>query len=102
MEDIASANLDISVFDYDTTFDPLLMIDVYDDGIQPPAHEAIIGTTGMGLKKHMEHGKGAQQFQSVIPANIVLMSTLKQFSELQPIQTGGNIKQFKLKKKTGR
>ena len=92
-ENVTSADLDISVFDCDTKYDPSLMYDAHDDGVQPTsstrAPEAIVGTTGIGLKKLIAEGstKGAPQFQNVIYPKVVLRSTLK--GALEPEQSSG-------------
>jgi len=88
-ENFTSADLDISVFDCDTPYDPSFMDDAYGDGRQPSGKrgpEAIVGTTGMGLKKLMakRSSKDALQFQNVISAKIVLKLTLNE--ALEPVQ----------------
>jgi hypothetical protein len=98
-EKFTSADLEISVFDCDVPYDSSIMDDAYSDGRQPPggkrAPEVIVGTTGIGLMKLMaeRNSKDALQFQSVIPAKIVLKSTLNE--ALEPVPT----RRFKAKKK---
>ena len=89
-EKITSADLDIAIFDCDTTYDPSIMDNAYSDVRQPSGKRspgAIIGTTGIGLKK-VTVGCGAQndaQFQTVISAKVVLISTLK--GALEPVRS---------------
>jgi hypothetical protein len=83
-EKFTSADLEISVFDSDTLYDSSIMDDAYSDSRLPPggkrAPEVIFGTTGIGLMKLMAelNSKDVLQFQSVIPAKIVLKSTLNE------------------------
>jgi hypothetical protein len=101
-ENFTSADLDILVFDYDDTYDPSMMDDAYSDGRQPSSKrvsDTIVGTTGIGLKKLMVgHGSStdAPQFQSVLPAKIVLKSTLNE--ALEPVKTSRPRKTKNLKK----
>ena len=85
-EKITSADLDIFVFKFDKSYDPETMDDTYSDGRQSSgkrAPEAIVGTTGIGLVKHKveRSAKDVLQLQTVIPAKIVLRSTLKKALE---------------------
>ena len=81
-EKFTSADLDIYVFECDMIFDPAIMEDAYGDGRQSSgkrAPEPIVGTTGIGLGKVMsENGHQVQQLQSLIPAKIVLTSTMNE------------------------
>ena len=97
-EKFTSADLDISVFEYDKTYDPETMDDAYSDGKQSSgkqATETIVGTTGLGLGKIIveRSAKDAQQLQIIIPAKIVLKSTLNE--ALEPIQSSTRIKKKK-------
>ena len=97
-EKFTSADLDIFVFECDTVFDPVDMDDAYGDGRQSSgkrAPEAIVGTTGIGLGRVIAErsAKDTLEFQTLIPAKIVLTSTLKE--ALEPIQPSKG----KLKKK---
>ena len=89
-EKFISADLAISVFDYDMAYDPSCMDVAYGDGRRPSSKRApdtIIGTTGIGLKKLVvEHGgsKDALRFQNVISAKVVLRSTLTE--ALEPVK----------------
>ena len=91
-EKITSADLDIFIFESDHIYDPAFMEDAYGDGRQSSgikrAPEAIVGTTGIGLAKFMAERSAkdhASQFRSLIPAKIVLRSTLKEV--LEPTQS---------------
>ena len=89
-EKVTSVDLDIFVFECDKAYDPSLMDDGYSDGRQSSgtrAPEAIIGTTGFGLGKVVvvRGAKDVLQVQSLIPAKIVLTSTLNE--ALEPIQS---------------
>ena len=84
-----SDHLDIFVFKCDRIYDPANMDDAYGDGRQSSgerAPEAIVGTTGIGLGKVIKEGsaKDVHPFQTLIPAKIVLMSTLNE--ALEPMQ----------------
>jgi hypothetical protein len=98
-ENFTSADLNISVFDCDTKYDPSLMYDAHDDGVQPSTRAlgAIVGTTGIGLKKLIVEcdSDGAPQFQNVISAKVVLRSTLKR--ALEPEQSSGRSSRRKKK-----
>ena len=88
-EKITSADLDIFIFECDKIYDPNLMEDAYGDGRQSSgkqAPEAIVGTTGIGLGQVMAErsAKDIIQMQSLIPAKIVLTSTMNE--ALEPIQ----------------
>ena len=65
-------------------FDPAIMEDAYGDGRQSSgkrAPEPIVGTTGIGLGKVMS--ENGHQVQTLIPAKIVLSSTMNE--ALEPI-----------------
>jgi hypothetical protein len=91
----ASADLHIFVFECDQIYNPAIMEDVYGDDRQSSgkrAPEAIVGTTGIGFAKVIEAEcsvKDVPQLQTLIPAKIVLRSTLndalepKQFTTLK-------------------
>ena len=89
-EKFTSADLDIYVFECDMIFDPTIMEDAYGDGRQSSgkrAPEPIVGTIGIGLGKVMSEGSDNAlrvQLQSLIPAKIVLTSTMKE--ALEPMQ----------------
>ena len=88
-ENFTSADLDIYAFECDMIFDPTIMEDAYGDGRQSSgnrAPEPIVGTTGIGLGKVMSEGseKDILQVQSLIPAKIVLTSTMSE--ALEPMQ----------------
>ena len=81
-EKFTSADLDISVFECDTTYDPAKMDDAY--GRQSSAKrapEAIVGTTGIGLGKVIAERTAKDVLQIIIPAKIVLWSTLSEVRE---------------------
>jgi hypothetical protein len=91
---LTSADLDIFVFECDHIYDPAVMEDTYGDdrqssGKRAPEAIRVVGTTGIGLAKVMaERTNGAKdvpQFQTLIPAKIVLRSTLKE--ALEPTQS---------------
>ena len=91
-EKFTSADLDIFVFECDTIFDPADMDDAYGDGRQSSgkrASGAIVGTTGIGLRKVIAERSAKDplrlESKTLIPANIVLMSTLNEV--LGPIQS---------------
>ena len=96
-EKILSADLDIIAFEYDRTYDPAKMNVAYSasggrhsSGKQTP--EVIVGTVGIGLKKLITErsrhrsakDSDVQQYQILIPAEIVLKSTFDK--ALGPIQ----------------
>jgi len=88
-EKFTSADLDIFVFECDKAYDPTIMEDAYGDGRQSSgkrAPEAIVGTTGIGLGKVVSEGSEGDvlQVQTLIPAKIVLTSTMNE--ALEPIQ----------------
>ena len=94
-ENFTSADLEIFVFECDKPYEPGFMDDAYGDGKQPSdkrAPETIVGTTGVGLGKFtMERSaKDDVQLQTIIPAKIVLRSTLNE--ALEPIQSTTRIK----------
>ena len=92
-EKFTSADLHIFVFECDQIYDPAIMEDAYGDdrqssGIRAP--EAIVGTTGIGLARvieaeHSVKDSDVPQFQTLIPAKILLRSTLN--DALEPIQS---------------
>jgi hypothetical protein len=88
-EKFTSSDLDILVFECDRIYDPAIMDDVYGDGRQPCGErtpETIVGTTGIGLGKLTDKRcADALQLQTLIPAKIVLKSTLNEV--LEPIQS---------------
>ena len=85
-----SADLDIFVFECDKAYDPVTMEDAYSDGRQSSgkrAPETIVGTTGIGLGKIIVElgAKDDLQLQTIIPAKVVLKSTLNE--ALEPMQS---------------
>ena len=101
-ENFTSADLEILVFECDMIYDPTVMDDAYSDGKQSSgkqASEAIVGTTGIGLGKVIAERTSAKdhvpQFQTIIPAKIVLTSTLNE--ALEPIRSTGMKKKKKKK-----
>ena len=90
-EKFTSTDLHIFVFECDQIYDPAIMEDACGDDRQSNgskrAPEAIVGTTGIGLAKVVEAVpvKDVPQLQILIPAKIVLRSTLN--DALEPIQT---------------
>ena len=85
-EKFTSADLEIFVFECDMIYDPAIMDDAYGDGRQSSskrAPEAIVGTTGIGLGKVIveRSAKDVLQVQTLIPAKIVLTSTLNEVLE---------------------
>ena len=98
-ENFTSADLDVYAFESDMIYDPTIMEDAYGDGRQPSGKrepEPIVGTIGIGLGKVMSEGSDNAlrvQLQSLIPAKIVLTSTMNE--ALEPIP-------LKRKKKTSR
>jgi hypothetical protein len=85
-EKFTSADLDIFVFECDDIYDPRAMEDAYGDDRQSSGKrtpEPIVGTTGIGLAKLI--ATDARQFQSLVPAKIVLTSTMNE--ALEPIQS---------------
>ena len=86
-ENFTSADLDIYVFECDMIFDPTIMEDAYGDGRQSSgkrAPEPIVGTTCIGLGKVREDSENVLQDQILIPAKIVLASTMNE--ALEPMQ----------------
>lgn len=89
-EKIMSVDLDTIVFECDRTYDPANMDTAFSDGRQSSsskqAPEVIVGTVGIGLGKlitersRRRSAKDSEsdvlQFQTLIPAAIVLQSTL--------------------------
>ena len=88
-EKFTSADLDILVFKCDKIYDPATMDDAHSGYGRHPsrggkrASEAIVGTTGIGLGKLiMDRGaKDVHRLQTMIPAKIVLRSTLNEALE---------------------
>jgi len=94
-EKFTSADLDIIVFECDRIYDPAIMDDAYSDGRQSSGKrtpEAIVGTTGIGLGKVMveRSAKDTPQTQLIIPAKVMLKSTLDE--ALEPIQPSSRLK----------
>ena len=88
-EILTSTDLDIFTFECDKTYDPVTMDDAYSGGKQSGAKrapEAIVGTIGIGFGKLIAEGistssanlKGRLQHEVVIPAKIMLRSTLNE------------------------
>ena len=80
-EKFTSSDLDIIVFECDKIYNPakMAMDDAYSDGGQSSGKrelEAIVGTTGIGLGKIIAETKDFLQIRSLIPAKIMLWSTL--------------------------
>ena len=105
-EKFTSADLDIFVFKCDQPYEPEVMDDAYSDGRQSSgkrAPETIVGTTGIGLGKIKVERDAAEddalQVQSIIPAKIVLKSTLNE--ALEPIQSNRIRKKKKPVESTG-
>jgi len=97
-EKFTSADLDISIFDCESSYQPSFMDDAYGDGRQPSdkrAPELIVGTTGIGLKKAImeRNAKDVLRFENVISAKIVLESTLNE--ALEPVQPSSRLKRKK-------
>ena len=90
-EKFTSADLDIFVFECDRIYDPANMDNAYNDGRQSSgkqAPEPIVGTTGIGLGKVIAERSAKDdvlQFQTLIPAKIMLTSTLNE--ALEPKQS---------------
>ena len=101
-ENFTSADLDIFGFECDTIYDPAVMMDdaYHGDGSQSSgnkrAPEAIVGTTGIGLEEVITKrgAKDILQLQIIIPAKIVLWSTLNE--ALEPIIQSAKLKRKKL------
>lgn len=86
-ENFTSADLDIISFECDKIYDPEIMDNAYSDGRQSRGNRApedIVGTTGIGLGKVIEERSGKDVFQTIIPAKIVLRSTLNEALEPPP------------------
>ena len=93
-EKFTSADLDIVVYECDGTYNPAKMDDAYGGGKQSSGKqfsgkqssgkqssgnrepEAIVGTTGIGLGKVIAETADTLHTRSLIPAKIVLWSTL--------------------------
>jgi hypothetical protein len=85
-ENVTSADLDIFVYECDKIYDPAGMDVAYaSKGKRAP--EPIVGTTGIGLGKVMaeRNAKDVPLIQVLIPAKIVLTSTLNE--ALEPVQS---------------
>jgi hypothetical protein len=96
-ENFTSADLDIIVFECDKVYDPASMDDAYGDDRQSRdkrAPEPIVGTTGIGLAKitaeRSANLKDVLQFQILIPAKVVLTSTLNEALEPQAVTVQSN------------
>jgi hypothetical protein len=94
-ENFTSADLEIFVFECDKIYDPANMEDTYGDGRQSSGKgtpETIIGTTGIGLGKVRaeRNAKGVLQVENLIPAKVVLTSTMNKV--LEPMQPRTRIK----------
>jgi len=88
-EKFTSADLEIFVFECDMPFDSVSMEDAYGDGRQTGgkrAPEAIVGTTGIGLAEVIVErtAKDGFRVRTVIPAKIVLASTMNEALEPPP------------------
>ena len=87
-ENFTSADLDIISFECDQMYDPAIMDDAYSDSRQSgrkSTTEEIVGTTGIGLGKVIEEPSGKNDaLQTIIPAKIVLRSTLDEAFEPPP------------------
>ena len=82
-ENCTSVDLEIFVYECDTIFDPVSMEDPYSVSSGKRAPEAIVGTVGIGLAE--EHStKYAINLRTVIPAKVVLTSTMNEVLELPP------------------
>jgi hypothetical protein len=95
-ENFTSADLEIFAFECDKIYDPGNMEHAYGDGGQSSGRrtaEAIVGTTGVGLKKivaERSNAKDALQIQTLIPAKVVLWSIFNETGELiQPANYDG-------------
>ena len=80
------SSLDIFVFKCDRIYDPANMDDAYGDDRQSRANrapKAIVGTIGVGLGKAIKEGsaKDVHPFQTLVPAKIMLISTLNEALE---------------------
>ena len=89
---VTSADLDIFGCRCDRIYNPVDMDDAYSDGRQSSgerAPEPIVGTTGIGLGEvtaKVEHDNAPKDvLQVIIPAKIVLWSTLNE--ALEPIKS---------------
>ena len=83
-ENFTSADLDIFTFDCDKNYDPAIMEDAYGDGRQSNGKrpmEVIVGTTGIGLGKVIAVMEDVIRMHPLIPAKIVLRSTLNEALE---------------------
>ena len=85
-ENFTSDDLDIFVFECGRIYDPTNMDDVYGDGRQSRANrapETIVGTIGVCLGKVIKEGsaKDVHPFQTLVPAKIMLISTLNEALE---------------------
>ena len=88
-EKFTSSDLDIIAFECDRIFDPAIMDDAYSDGRRSTSGnkrttEDIVGTTGIGLGKVIEERSGKDILQTIIPAKIVLRSTLNETLDPPP------------------
>jgi hypothetical protein len=86
-ENFTSADLDIITFECDKVYDPAIMDNEYSDGRQSSgkrAPEDIVGTTSIGLGKVVEQSSGKVVSQTIIPAKIVLRSTLNEAPQPPP------------------
>ena len=95
-ENFTSADLQILVYEFDTIFDPEIMEDAFGDGRQSSgkrAPEAIVGTTGVGLAE--VSAKDDLKVRIVVPARIVLTSTLNESFEPPPPPKKPTRKTFK-------
>ena len=78
-EKFTSADLDIVVYECDRIYNPAKMDDAYGGSKQSSGKrepEAIVGTTGIGLRKVIAETADTLHTRSLIPAKIVLWSTL--------------------------
>ena len=85
-EKFTSTDLEICVFKCDEIFDPVSMEDAYGESSGKRAPEAIVGTTGIGLAEVTAErsAKDAFRVRYVIPAKIVLTSTMNEALEPPP------------------
>ena len=94
-EKITSADLDIIVFACDRIYNPVKMDDAYSDGTGRQsshsgklerAREAIVGNTGIGLGKVIAETEDILQIRILVPAKIVLWSTVNKALGSLPVE----------------
>ena len=80
-EKVTSIDVEVSVADPGRSFDRRWMEDGYGDARQAntkKSDEVVAGTTGIGLRKVIPSKSGDVQFENILAAKVLLLSTLQE------------------------